>query len=162
MPSIDQIAAVFTIAAGTLALIQLTAIFVRVNRHPILTVRLGEVSDGSQGGRRVCILELITTNTGSLSARNILWNYDLPASFRVLGPDSEHHPRLDRVTVARALEHLHPSVETHHELTLEIPPSVPDFDLRYRIHLEDARPQSGIVRVSLEAIHGLGESVPNG
>jgi hypothetical protein len=149
VPSIDQIAAVFTIVAGTFALIQLTVILLRLNRRPRLTVRIGEVRDVSEDGRRIYALQLITTNSGSLSARNILWNYDLPATFRVLGSDAEHHARLDRVTVARALEQLHPRVETHHELTIEIPRDAADFELRYRIHLEDARPQIGFVRVNL-------------
>lgn len=151
VPSIDQVAAVFTIVAGSFALIQLTAILLRLNRRPRLTVRIGEVRDASEEGRRICTLQLITTNSGTLSARNILWNYDLPATFRVLGSDAEHHERLDRVTVARALEHLHPRVETHHELTMEIPGDVKGFELHYRIHLEDARPQTGFVPINLAA-----------
>jgi hypothetical protein len=150
VPSLDHIAAIFTIAAGSLALIQLTAILLRVNRRPRLAVQLGMVRRGTEAASQVIQIPLITTNTGSLSARNILWNYDLPAGFRVLGSD-EHHMRADRVTVARALEYLHPRVETHHELAIELPETVTEFDLRYRIHMEDSRPQTGTIQVKVSA-----------
>ena len=114
-------------------------------------MRIGEIRDVIEEGRRIATFQLITTNSGTLSARNILWNYDLPPTFRVLGSDAEHHERVDRVTVARDLEHLHPRVETHHELAVEIPQDVRGFELRYRIHLEDARPQTGLVPVNLGA-----------
>jgi hypothetical protein len=150
VPSLDHLAAIFTIAAGSLALIQLTAILLRVNRRPRLSVQLGLTRRGTEAGSQVIQIPLITTNTGSLSARNILWNYDLPVGFLVLGSD-EHHTRADRVTVARALEYLHPRVETHHELTIRVPENVNEFELRYRIHMEDARPQTGTVQVKVPA-----------
>jgi hypothetical protein len=153
VPSLDQIAAAFTIAAGSLALIQLTAILVRVNRRARLAVQIGPIRRGAEAGPQVIQIPVITTNIGSLSAKNILWNYDLPASSRVLGSD-QHHTRADRVTVARALDYLHPNVETHHELAIELPPEVTTFELRYRIHLEDSRPQVGTIQVKVPASSG--------
>ena len=150
MPSLQQVAAVFTIVGGSLALIQLTAILIRLNRRPRLKVHLGSVRKEARDARLIVVLHLITTNSGALSARNILWNYDLPLGFRVLRPD-EHYERVDRVTVARALEQLHPRVETHHELTVEVPDDVKDFELRFRIHLEDLKPQAGSIPVKLDA-----------
>ena len=150
MPRLSEVAAVFTIAGGSLALIQLTAIIRRLNRRARLTVRIGTVREGTEDGRRAVTLQVITTNTGSLSARNILWNYDLPPTFRVLDSDTQHHQLRDRLTVARALDHLHPRVETRHELTIERPREIHDFELRYRIHLEDSRPQTGLLIVKLD------------
>jgi hypothetical protein len=146
---LSELAALFTIVGGSLALIQLTAILFRVSRRPRLRVRIGTVRQLGEDGERTAALQIITTNSGTLSARNVLWNYDLPAGFRVLGSEAELHERLDRVTVVRALEHLHPSVETHHELTVEIPLGLANFEMRYRIHLADARPQAGLLSVTL-------------
>jgi len=53
----------------------------------------------------------------------------------VLGSEAEMHERQDRVTVVRALEHLHPNFETHHELTVEIPLGLASFEVRCRMHL---------------------------
>jgi hypothetical protein len=149
MPTLSEVAALFTIVGGSLALIQLTAILLRVNRRPRLRVRIGTVKEASENDVRTAALQIITTNSGSLSARNVLWNYDLPSGFRVLGGDAEMHERQDRVTVVRALEHLHPNVETHHELTVELPFGMTTFEVRYRIHLADARPQAGLLSVAL-------------
>ena len=148
MPSLEQIAAAFTVVGGTLALIQLTAIVLRLNRRPKLTLRMAPADVRQEAGRRLVVLHVITTNSGSLSARNILWNYDLPPTFRPVGSE-EHHRRAGSVTIARALEHLHPQVETHHEMTIEVPADVNDFQLAYRIHLEDAQPQAGTLAVQL-------------
>lgn len=132
-----------------MALIQLTAILFRVSRRPRLRVRIGSVKEAGEDGLRTAVVQIITTNSGSLSARNVLWNYDLPSGFRVLGSEAELHERQDRVTVVRALEHLHPNVETHHELTVETPLGLASFEVRYRIHLADARPQAGLLSVAL-------------
>ena len=150
VPSLQQIAAVFTIVGGSLGLIQLTAILVRLNRRPRLKVRLESVRKEAHDARLIVVLHLITTNSGTLSARNILWNYDFPLGFRVMKPD-EHHERMDRVTVARALEQLHPRVETHHELAVEAADGVKDFELRFRVHLEDLKPQVGTIMIRLDA-----------
>jgi hypothetical protein len=147
--TVNDVAALFTIVGGSLALIQLTAILFRLSRRPQLRVRIGAVKEAGEDGVRTVVLQIITTNSGSLSAQNVLWNYDLPSALRVLGSDAELHQRQDRVTVVRALEHLHPNVETHHELTLEIPLGLASFDVHYRIHLADARPQAGLLSVAL-------------
>lgn len=151
VPTLEQVAAVFTIAGGSLALIQLTAILVRLNRRPRLQLRVGSVRELTEDGRSVTVLQIVTTNAGTLSARNILWNYDLPPGCRVIGSDAERHEREGRTTIARDLDHLHPNVETHHELSLEVPSAPVEFEVRYRVHLEDARPQAGVLRVSRPA-----------
>jgi hypothetical protein len=149
VPTLGEVTALFTIVGGSLALIQLTAILFRVSRRPRLRVRIATVKEARDDGVRTAALQIITTNSGSLSARNVLWNYDLPSGFRVLGSDAELHERQDGVTVVRALEHLHPNVETHHALTVEIPLGLASFEVRYRIHLADARPQTGQLSVAL-------------
>jgi len=115
---------------------------------------------GTKAGREVVVLPLITTNSGSLSARNILWNYDLPSSLTIVSPGAEHHEHASRTTIARALEHLHPQVEAHHEIVVEHTPDFGDFAVWYRIHLEDSRPIRGSMQIKMGELNIASTLIP--